>query len=123
MTSTQEEVSTSIIKADRTGRSHYSQQYKDDVLNAFEQSSLSGAGFAEQCGIKYPTFASWVAKRKRASQTKSDDSTPAFLIAEVADTSGSVPLEVYLPGGATVRASNSQEIRLLAELLRHLACC
>ncbi len=44
----QDEVSTSIIKADRLGRAHYSADYKAQVLDAFETSSLSGAAFARQ---------------------------------------------------------------------------
>ncbi|MDB4566964.1 hypothetical protein N9Z78_03075 [Akkermansiaceae bacterium] len=47
MASTQEEVSTSIIKADRLGRTHYSIDYKSQVLETFERSSLSGPTFAE----------------------------------------------------------------------------
>lgn len=65
MTSMQEEATTSIVKSDRMGRTHYSADYKDKVLAVFATSSLSGPIFTKQCGIKYPTFASWVAKRKR----------------------------------------------------------
>ena len=50
-------LSTSIIKADRSGRSRYSQDYREEVLAAFDKSSLSGMDFARQCDIKYPTFA------------------------------------------------------------------
>lgn len=49
---------TSIIKSDRTGRTRYTRQYKQEVLAAYEASSLSAPQFAAQCGIKYPTFAS-----------------------------------------------------------------
>ncbi len=53
-----------IIKSDRTGRTRYSAEYKREVLDAFESSSLSAPVFAQQCDIKYPTFAAWLAKRK-----------------------------------------------------------
>ena len=45
-----------IIKTDRIGRSHYRDDFKAEVLAAFEESSVSGQAFAEQCGVKYPTF-------------------------------------------------------------------
>jgi len=45
-----------IIKSDRTGRTRYTAQYKREVLDAFEASSLSAPAFAMQCGVKYPTF-------------------------------------------------------------------
>lgn len=40
--------------------------------------SLSAPDFAKQCGIKYPTFAAWIAARKRPEPTPSSDH-PAFL--------------------------------------------
>ena len=47
---------TSIIKSDCAGRTRYTRQYKQEVLAAFETSSLSAPQFAAQCGLKYPTF-------------------------------------------------------------------
>lgn len=41
-----------IIKSDRVGRTRYSAQHKQEVLDAFESSSLSAPDFAQQCGIK-----------------------------------------------------------------------
>ena len=123
MASMHDEVSTSIIKSDRIGRAHYSEQYKQEVLAAFEQSSLSGPAFAKHCGIKYPTFASWVSKsRKTKTLTSSTLDTQAFIVAELGeDLSTSQALEVRLPGGALVSATSSHHVRLLAELLRSLA--
>ena len=57
-----------IIKSDRAGRTRYTAQYKRDVLDAFESSSLSAPAFAMQCGVKYPTFAAWIAGRRRGSR-------------------------------------------------------
>ena len=122
MASTQEEVSISIIKADRLGRTHYSSEYRAEVLEAFAGSSLSGPAFAKQCGIKYSTFASWVGKQKReASTSQQNDTISAFVVAEVAQSPPVHKLEVVLPGGAVARVSTSSELPLLAELLKALA--
>ena len=118
----QAEVSTSIVKADRLGRTHYSSEYKTQVLEAFQESSLSGLAFARQCGIKYPTFASWVTQRKReTAPARSGDPVPAFLVAELPGASGNSVLEVSLPGGSLARIASSSQIPLLAELLKALA--
>jgi hypothetical protein len=116
-----------IIKSDRTGRTRYTAQYKREVLDAFESSSLSAPAFAMQCGVKYPTFAAWIAWRRRGSlqgPAKQRSDAPAFLLAEIGDAlsapSGEA-LEIRLPGGAVARAAGSAQLRLLAELLRHLA--
>ena len=115
-----------IIKSDRTGRTgrtRYTAKYKREVLDAFESSGLSGPAFARQCGIKYPTFAAWLAKRRKVARTSSRPvDRPAFVLAELSGEVGNdQALEVRLPGGAIARATGSDQVRLLAELLRHLA--
>jgi transposase-like protein len=110
-----------IVKSDHTGRTRYTSEYKLEVLAAFETSSLSAPDFARQCGIKYPTFAAWIAARKRDGRQGRRGDGPAFLVAEVSAALGGLALEVRLPGGAVVRASDAEQIRLLAVLLRQLA--
>ena len=110
-----------IIKSDHSGRTRYTEQYKQEVVTAFESSSLSAPAFARQCGIKYPTFAAWIAARNRGGSKPARKSPSAFLIAEVAADTGGPALEVSLPGGAVARASGAEQIRLLAALLRQLA--
>ena len=86
-------------------------------------SSLSAPQFAAQCGIKYPTFASWIAAGKRASRPSVTECCPTFLLAEVATTPEmpSAPLEVRLLCGAVVRIPSRDQLPLLVELLRQLA--
>ena len=114
---------TSIIKSDRTGRTRYTRQYKQEVLAAFETSSLSAPQFAAQCGIKYPTFASWLAAAKSNGGSGTVINRPTFLLAEVATTSEVSPasLEVCLPCGAIVRVPSRDQLPLLVELLRQLS--
>lgn len=86
MSTITEPSSGNIIKSDRTGRTRYTRQYKQEVLAAFESSSLSAPAFAAQCGIKYPTFAAWIATRK-ALPSRRTRSAPTFLVAQVSDPS------------------------------------
>ena len=83
MSSITDKATGPIIKSDRTGRTRYTAQYKRDVLAAFMSSSLSAPDFAKQYGIKYPTFATWIAARKGTEPTLSSGQ-PAFLIAQLA---------------------------------------
>ena len=93
-----------------------------EVLDAFESSSLSAPAFAQQCGIKYPTFAAWLAKRKQGNRRPAKPTEhPAFILAELSAAPDDEVLEVRLPGGAVARAAGRDQVRLLAELLRHLA--
>jgi hypothetical protein len=114
---------TNIIKSDRTGRTCYTRQYKQEVLAAYKASSLSAPQFAAQCGVKYPTFASWLAAGKRGCISATATNRPTFLLAEVAaspETTSAV-LEVRLPCGAVVRVPSRDQLPLLVELLRQLA--
>jgi hypothetical protein len=79
-----------IIKSDHCGRSRYTSQYKQEVLCAFESSSLSAPDFAWQCGIKYSTLAAWVASRGCGKAKPSRKNTPAFLLAEVSEQTASL---------------------------------
>lgn len=127
MASMHEEAETSIVKSDRIGRTQYSREYKAKVLAAFEQSGMSAAGFAKQCGIKYPTFVSWVAKaRKKHGQAttprspKKSPASPAFLVAELPAPTDSPTLQIELPGGATLKVTDQKQLPLVASLLQSL---
>lgn len=110
-----------IIKSDRSGRVRYTDEFKREVLAAYESSSLSGPDFARQCGVKYPTLAAWVSARRRGRQTAAAMTGPTFLVAEMASSSGPSALEIRLPGGAVARVSDAAQVRLLAALLQQLS--
>jgi len=122
MASTIDNTTTNIIKSDRIGRSQYRPQYKAEVIAAFHESGMSGRAFADECGIKYSTFASWVTKANKITHQKTTGPTDkTFVLAEFASPVASSSLEIKLPGGAIVKASSCDQVRLLAELLKALA--
>ncbi len=122
MASDPDQPSSVIVKSDRAGRTRYTAQYKREVLAAFRASSLSAPVFASQCGIKYPTFAAWVATDKRGGlRAGSEPVRPAFVLAEFAAPADDAGLEIRLIGGAVARLAEASQIPLLAALLRKLA--
>ena len=122
MASTQETSTNTIIKSDRMGRTRYSQAYKTEVVTAFEQSGMSAAAFAKHCGVKYPTLASWVAKAKTFTPSKTRGNDEArFIIAEFGSGSIDAPLKLELPSGMMVHVSSAHQFGLLAELLKTLS--
>ena len=123
MTSTESEAVASKLKSGRAGRTRYTDQYRAEVVAAFEPSGLNASAFAQQHGIKYSTFCSWVAKaRGRARSRQAAPSSSAFIFAEIGPESGvgDEALEVRLPGGATATARSSRQVALLGELLKSL---
>jgi hypothetical protein len=92
-------------------------------MAAYAKSGMSGPAFAKQCGIKYPTFASWVSKSKGqpAGPKPSMEGGECFVLAEFSGADTHSTLRVEMPGGAIAHAAGTDQVRLLAELLRHLA--
>jgi hypothetical protein len=102
-----------ILKTDTLGRVRTDRARRKAILDEFERNGGSGAQFAAMLGIKYQTFASWVANRRRQrraalvanheqSQARtSPASTVQWLETEVeavSPRSEEVGLRVRLPG-------------------------
>jgi transposase len=54
-----------ILKVDVVGRVWTPGEQREAVLDEFERSGLPASKFAAHIGVKYPTFASWVQKRRK----------------------------------------------------------
>jgi hypothetical protein len=57
-----------LIRSDSKGRVLVAADQRDALLDAFEQSGQSAMAFCRQHGLKYPTFATWVQKRRRGTE-------------------------------------------------------
>ena len=114
--------STSIIKSDRAGRPRYTQKYRYEVLMAYEASGMSGPAFAKHCGLKYSTFSAWVAKQRRnQSSSKTPSPKRQFVVAEFEEAPNPDGLQIDLPGGASARLVDANQIDLLVSLIRALS--
>lgn len=123
MPSIQETTSGALVKSDRVGRTRYTKAYKAEVIQAYEKSGMSAAVFSEHCGVKYPTFASWIAKGKRSASGNpycENDDTQQFIIAEFGSHRTDESLKLILPSGIIVHVSSSSQLGLLADLLKTL---
>lgn len=109
-----------LVKTSRNGRVHYSREQREQVLELFEQSGMSGKAFAEQHGIKYPTFALWRRQRKQAV-AGAGEAEQGFVLAEIGTgESRGGELSLVLPCGSEVRATGESGAELLATLIRRL---
>ena len=125
------ETPTQIIQADSRGRLRMPAERRESLLDEFERSGLSGAKFAALMGIKYPTFADWVQRRRQQRGTGSPGAVkPAdqvrwleAVVEQARSCGGSGPNVVVLQllGGARVDLSQVAQLDLLVALLRALA--
>ena len=122
--------SMKLLKRDVLGRVRTPKTKRKEILDEFERSGVSGAEFAELAGIKYPTLASWVQRRRRQRGAygwkgpAKPDQRMRFLEAVVEKTASSPSvLEVELPGGARLRITDAGQVPLAVQLIRSLASC
>lgn len=136
-----------ILRQDVLGRVTIPKEKREELLDAFEASGMSGKAFAEQHGIHVQTFASWIQKRRRARGDYENEETRRKLrmgekkrssaknplpkaplnlieveVSSIPDEEATQDLEVILPGGAVVRISSESQFGLLKSLLREFSC-
>lgn len=116
---------TEILKTDRRGRVRVPQERQEALLDEFERSGLSGAKFAALCGVKYPSFAGWVQRRKSrraagATATGGNCGAVRWLEAVVGGSAPGSALTLHLPGGARIEITHRTQLPLAVELLRVL---
>ena len=134
MTFTPEE-GAQIFKRDTMGRVRLPRARREELLDEYERSGISGVQFAAYVGIKYSTLANWIQKRERRQQQekslikaesgpRSDKGNGTWVEAVIErSTEPKIPegsLRIYFSAGAYCRVNNTREAGLAAELIGRL---
>lgn len=136
-----------ILKRDVLGRITMTREQRETLLDEFERSGLKGLPFARMAGVNYPTFASWIQKRRRARGDYGGDGVNKPLVeSRKIEARGAVRLleaviapsvegqrsvatevdhlrllEVQLPGGIKLRVADACQAALAAALIKALS--
>lgn len=122
----------SLLRQDVKGRVQTPAARREELLDEFERGGVSGAKFALLVGVKYSTFASWVAKRKRARGGKPGAKNTARVGAlrlveamvpagcQAPTSSRAEALSVYLLGGMRLEITHESQARLAVTLIKAL---
>ncbi|MEA3207148.1 MAG: hypothetical protein QOE70_205 [Chthoniobacter sp.] len=131
-----------ILKSDARGRVRVPIERQEALLDEFERSGLSGVKFAKLVGVKYPTFAAWAQRRRRAragAAAAEGGKEAAQSLGSLSRVGGSIRLFeavaakpaaadragramiVELPGGGRLLVQAADQLRWAAELLRLLS--
>lgn len=127
-----------VLKQDARGRVLVPDERREALLDEFERGSASGAKFARMAGIKYATFAGWVARRRHERKLKpavehgrpdASSVNTVQLLEAVAERG--IPSEergssvggllIELPGGSRLRVESPVQMQMAAELVALLA--
>jgi transposase-like protein len=115
------EVENVPVTLDSKGRVRASMEQRQIIIAEYERSGVSAAQFARRAGLKYSTFAGWLARYRR-SKAQSGSRAVRLLEAVVEGSSGDKKaLVLELPGGARMEIKDAQEAALAGALLRTLA--
>lgn len=113
-----------VLKTDTRGRVQTPAARREQLLDEFERSGLSGKKFAALVGIKYPTLATWASKRRRARGMAPEVGRTeglTLLEAVVEEKGGDKEaLVLELPGGARMEIKNAGQAALAGTMLRTL---
>jgi hypothetical protein len=124
-----------ILRVDCFGRVTTTRERRAALLAEFDRSGISGQRFAKWAGIKYPTWASWVQKRrKEEGQTPLPKAKPkrksqvrwleAVVVknapASESTSSGTAGIVVQGPGGVRIEIHEEKQVGLAVQLLREL---
>ncbi len=110
------------ITTDELGRIRLSPEHKEALLDAYEQSSMSGLGFARKYGLTYSTFAAWVRKRKDARHKSENKSAPDSLVeVTLASPQPATNLIVELGCGSRIHLIEANQVPLVVALLKTLS--
>ena len=119
-----------VMKIDGKGCVRTPRSRQNELLDEYERSGLTGPKFSALAGIKYPTFAYWLQRRRKerlsgAQKPLSNSADPVRWLEAVVDqtTSGCAGsgLLVRLPGNATMEVSSNMQLVLAAQLLHLLS--
>jgi hypothetical protein len=118
------ESGSEILKMDEAGRVRTPPEKREALLSEFERSGMTGTQFARFSGVRYPTFMSWLQKRRKEAWQKEQmafpkPDHPRWLEARV---EGEVPksenVMVEMGGGVRMVIGNRTQATLAGELLR-----
>ena len=120
---------TKILPTDSKGRVRVSRQRREQLMEEFERSGMTGAQFAKTVGVKYSTFAFWRQEQRRGKPALVKEGLPGKTatvewletVIDKAQASGpaaSSALIVRLPSGATIELGGAAQAPLAAALLR-----
>lgn len=109
------------VTLDSKGRVRASMEQRQIIIAEYERSGVSAVQFAKRSGLKYSTFAGWLARHRR-NKRQGGAAAVRLLEAVVEENSGDKKaLVLELPGGARMEIKHAQQATLAAVVLRTLA--
>ena len=105
------------VSLDTKGRVRVTKEQRRNILAEFARSGESVPKFARRAGLKYSTFAAWVARDRRGKGLKRKPPV-RLLEAVVACAPSTTAVLVHLPGGGRLELREAAQVPLVVALVR-----
>jgi len=113
-----------ILVQDTLGRVRTPREKREQILDEYERSGMSGAAFAALVGVKYSTLSSWIQQRRRkgaaaslatAATVRWVEAVPAH---EVTAPPTTGPLRVQIGAAVWLDVTNAEQASWAGQMLR-----
>jgi hypothetical protein len=109
------------VTLDTKGRVRTSKEQRRVILEEFERSGESAAGFAKRTGLKYSTLAGWLARYRRPKPVRRIQSLRLLeAVVDPVQSGVAGALVLQLPGGVRVEVADEKQAALAAMVVRAL---
>ena len=115
-----------LLVQDALGRVRTPREKREQILDEYERSGMTGAAFAAMVGMKYPTLASWVQQRRKhgAGATEAVPGAVRWVeaVAETESMGAAVArgrgMRVQIGAGVWLEVTNGEQAGWAGEMLR-----
>lgn len=115
-----------LLVQDALGRVRTPREKREQILDEYELSGMTGAAFAAMVGVKYPTLASWVQQRRKHGAGASEAVPGAVrwveAVAEPESMGAAAALgrgmRVQIGAGVWLEVTNGEQAAWAGEMLR-----
>jgi transposase-like protein len=113
-----------ILVQDTLGRVRTPREKREQILDEYERSGMSGAAFAALVGVKYPTLAWWIQQRRkdRKSASLATAATLRWVEAvaerEVTAAPATGALRVQIGAAVWLEVSSAEQASWAGQMLR-----
>jgi len=107
-----------ILVQDTLGRVRTPPEKREQILDEYERSGMSGAAFAALVGVKYSTLSWWIQQRRKngaAATVRWVEAVPAH---EVTASPTSGPLRVQIGAAVWLEVSSAEQALWAGQMLR-----
>jgi len=109
--------SIEVLKVDVAGRVITPKEKREELVEAYRRSGMTGKQFAAYAGVKYVTLMSWLGKANKQGSQPSCVGRESIQWVEASVESERGSLVVEIGGIAKMEVSNSRQAGLAAEIL------